>query len=255
MNKQRILSWLIIIMMIALIGYVGSWFFLRAYSPMNRRIRISDYSRRLREQIITQAKEKYGYDWQKTVSIKDISVKDAKWFEINPNKWVFTVTFDNTDEEKEYKLANQKQRASTGLEFRELSYAQKGTIDFSQNEFTLVPSMYYSYEFSERWIDFKVISLSADQQKELVELFSKYRAVTTEEIAFEDNYRYTARFIIRFLDYNNRGLYSTGICIGRDGTEECYAVSSYSNHCYAIIDNSSELFKEVVMLLKAWGME
>ena len=50
-------------------------------------------------------------------------------------------------------------------------------------------------------------------------------------------------------DVDNDRPYSVGIYIGRDGTDECYAISSYSNTCYAKIANGAELRKEVSALL------
>ena len=246
MDKRRIVFVVIITIITGLA--VCFIFFLKAYSPANKETKISKYAGWLRE--------KYGYDWEKTVSIKDITVQGTKWYEIDHRKWVFTVSFNDTDEIKQYKLANQKQYLATTIHFREVTTGQKSVINYNpaRKEFSLVPSGYGSFVYQETWSDFKVVSLSAEQQKELVELFSDYSAVTTDEVAFEDTYRYTARFTIQFPGNFGPVYYGLSVCIGRDGTEECYAVSTFSNHCYARIVNDSELYKKACLLLRTWGI-
>ena len=256
MDKRRIVFVVIIAIIACLAVGIGAIFFLKAYSPANKQTRISKYAGWLRDQIETQAKEKYGYDWENTVSIKDITAEGTKWYEIDHRKWVFTVSFNGTDETIQYKLANQKQYLATTIHFREVITGQKSVINYNpaKKEFRLIPSGYGSFLYQETWSDLKVVSLSAEQQKELVELFSEYSAVTTDEVAFEDNYRYTARFTIQFPGGSGPGSYGLGVCIGRDGTEECYAVSTFSNHCYARIVNDSELYKKACLLLRSWGI-
>lgn len=239
------------ILIILAIVCVGSIVFIRAYSPRNKQLRISSYAIRLRSQIETQAKAKCGDEWQKKIEIKEIAVQGSKWYEIDSKDWVFTVSFQNTDETKQYMLANQKQFVSTGLEFREISNNKGSTIDYSEmmGEYPLIPSEYHSFGVIEAWVGFKRVSLSVVQQNQLVEVLSHYRAVTTEEVAFEDAYHYDMRFAIRFKNDDGIDYYSLGVCIGRDGTEKSYAVSTYSNHCYYEVINSGDLYEKVCALM------
>ena len=244
------------IILFFIISYIIAVVLIRMYSPQNKKYRIEDASTRLRVQIEDQAGIVYGDEWQETVSIKEITVQETPWYVIDPNEMTFTVTFNGTEEEKTYVCGNYYQRTASGLAYCEISDGRQGNINLSLEEFPLAPfSLKDRYIFGLVWDGNRTITLSDDQQLALIGLFGKYSAVTTDEIAFSAPASSEYRFNIQFFDEEFHSVRcSVGICIGRDGTEECYAVSNYSNTRYARVINGTELYKEVCGLLETWGI-
>ncbi len=122
-----------------------------------------------------------------------------------------------------------------------------------QKIFSIIPSDYSSFKLSRAEVGSKPIEISDDQKKELIDILSGYKAETTSETAFVDTYWNNAYFVFTFLNSNGAAYYSAGIMIGRNGTEECYAVSNLSDLNYAKVVNSGELYKKVIGRLSSWG--
>ena len=135
-------------------------------------------------------------------------------------------------------------------------YANQRENDIIDNKlFSLIPLKYQSFELALAEYESKQISLTDNQIKELVLVLRDYQAETTDEVAFADSYRNNAYFVLTFFNDQNSAFYSLGVCVGRNETEECYAVSNYSNLYYARIINASELYSRVCDLLVSWGFE
>lgn len=119
-----------------------------------------------------------------------------------------------------------------------------------QKVFSLLPSGYKSIELVRAEYESKPITLSDNQIKKLESLLREYHAETTDEIAYADTYYNKAYFVLSFFDNNSVAFYSLALCVGRNDTEKCYAVSNYSNLYYARIINSYDFYKEFMDLLQ-----
>lgn len=129
----------------------------------------------------------------------------------------------------------------------------KGNGNISKGSFSLIPSEYHSYDLPYAEYRSNQIHLTEDQIKELVFFLSDHQAETTDEIAFADTYKNSAYLVLSFFNENNSAFYSLAICVGRNGTEECYAVSNSSNLYYASITDSSVFYSKMMALLASWG--
>lgn len=144
-------------------------------------------------------------------------------------------------------LSNPKDRLANPSEFEENEIQTQYNV---QEEFWLLPEEYNYVDILVAKYNNNEIVINDILCSQLLSILKDYRAYTTDIPAFADNNTYTAYIALSFHDKNDSVFYSLALCIGVDDTENCYAVSQYSGLNYAIIDNGSQFYSEIIPLMK-----
>ena len=114
---HRTLKIILLVIVVLAVGFYACFTYGRVYSPEAKRIKLADFAGQLKRQITEQARLKYGNDYEKHVRIKDITRIETKWYEADPYKWTYVVSYDPSDETEYYKITEMDQRQATGYLF------------------------------------------------------------------------------------------------------------------------------------------